>query len=390
MSNVCTIPSDNRASALYLLAHQGPLTYPRPVEVQHMRIRRYMDLLREFRGARHHYSEAHDIYVDFNFTGSGDFPGLMRLGEAIGQHRYRAVFVDFAGMSSYTGTSPRDTAYNRAMHTLRSLPVPLIDVSDDPEGVLLQRLKERFPHLGEHVLLQMDDGAHDFFCYFPGLAAEIARAIFYRYDEPCGMETVGNEIRRRIDLVREENPYRAGSEPWISDTLMRFYWEREKARQKEEAEQRRVAGKMQFRVDPRSVPKPMEEGLWRQAGSRDLEGIAAAEKRLLDFGFQKVTDGTAVAFIYPFRDLTLYADPREAGRISVTAYRLDPGKGRHPKPRWVPVGHPQTILDTWWKADPAEQFLAFVEKQFPEDSNSEAAHRFRRHRRKGDAEQAED
>jgi hypothetical protein len=65
---LASLPPDTRPSALYLIAHQGTLKAPRPVEVQHMRIRRYMDLLGERRGIHHRYDEAHDIYVDLNFT----------------------------------------------------------------------------------------------------------------------------------------------------------------------------------------------------------------------------------------------------------------------------------------------------------------------------------
>ncbi|MBV8842716.1 MAG: hypothetical protein JO307_07885 [Bryobacterales bacterium] len=76
--------------------------------------------------------EAHIVesggYVDFNFTGTGELPGLMRLSEAIAGSRYRAVFVDLAGGSSVARMSSRDSAYLSIESALQQFPIQVIDV----------------------------------------------------------------------------------------------------------------------------------------------------------------------------------------------------------------------------------------------------------------------
>lgn len=362
MASVHTLPPDTRPSALYLIAHQGPLKRPRPVEIQHMRIRRYMDLLGELRGIHHHYRESEDIYVDFNFTGAGEFPGLMRLGEAIAQHRYRAVFVDLAGPASFTGSSPRDQAISRAEYTLGRLPVEVIDVSRDPAGVLKERLEELCGRHAQSMIWSMQDGSHDMVCFFPGLAADVAAAVFYRHEDREG--PVAETIRRRIDLVEEDNPYRAGAVPSIPETLWRVYGERHREDQQQAAEARRASGETVYRIEPDGKPLLREEGLW-SVSARSDESMAAAEARLAAFGFEKVTGGPAVSYRRETQsgDLLL-ADPRREGNIEIIAFRLEQPKGKRGKPRWVRQYPSQTVLDRWWKTDTAVKAAEFLAKHF--------------------------
>src|SRR5215469_523154 len=140
MGNLLGLPPDQRPSAIYLLAHQGPLKRPVPIEIQHMRIRRYMDLLNQENHVKYHANDTDHVYVDFNYLGSGQFPALMRLGEAIGQKVYRAVFADFHG--PYGSPTERESLVFSARHILEQLPIEFIDVNDDPKGVLKKRLEQ--------------------------------------------------------------------------------------------------------------------------------------------------------------------------------------------------------------------------------------------------------
>ncbi len=359
MPNVHSLPPDKRASALYLIAHQGTLKAPRPVEVQHMRIRRYMDLLGERQGMHHHYDEAHDIYIDFNFTGGGSFPALMRLGEALGQHRYRAVFVDLAGEPQ--GYSERNSAYSRAVYTLRKLPVELIDVSDDPAGVLQERLQELCGEHSKMASLELQDGSHDLVCFFPGLAAAVARAMFYRYDDETG--PVAEAVRRRIHIIGDDNPYRTGAVPSIPDTILHVYRERYLEDRTRAADARRAAGETQYCIEPEGKPQLREEGLWG-GEVRSEESMAVAEARLAAFGFEKVVEGQVVSYRRKMPDGLLFADPRREGRIEITKFRLEAPTRKKGRSRWLREGRSQTVQDTWWVSDPAGKAAAFLVKYF--------------------------
>jgi hypothetical protein len=49
----------------------------------------------------------------------------MRMGEAIGEHRYRAVFVDLVGISSFGASSLRDLAYSKVEKPCKRCPSKL-------------------------------------------------------------------------------------------------------------------------------------------------------------------------------------------------------------------------------------------------------------------------
>jgi hypothetical protein len=248
-----------------------------------------MDLLQKDRGIRHHYSEANDIYVDFNFTGSGEAPALMRLGEAIAGSRYRAVFVDLAGTSSFSGMSPRDLTYSQTERTLRQLPVEVIDVAADPAGVLLDRLEKLSEKWGDVMRMYMSDGAHDIVCFFPGMAASIVRAVFFRD------ENVGDHVRRCLESLESVKPYSGGREPWLLETIWRAFYDQHIAKEREEAQSaRRSSGETIYRVCPDRDPLLIDEGLWSAETPRSAESMAVAEDRLAKFEFEKIVDGNVV------------------------------------------------------------------------------------------------
>jgi hypothetical protein len=143
MAELHPFTADKLRSVLYIIAHMGPLRDPHPIELQHMRIRRYMDLLREYKSENHSYNEDEDIFVEFNLYPPKQYPALM-LGEAIANHRYEAVFVDIARPIDSSRLSEREHSLLQIWNILKSLPTRLIDVSDDPDNLLATRLAKSF------------------------------------------------------------------------------------------------------------------------------------------------------------------------------------------------------------------------------------------------------
>jgi hypothetical protein len=353
--------SDMRPSALYLLAHEGPLRSPFPIEIQHMRIRRYMGLLHELRGQHHHFSEADDIYVDFNFEGTWQFPSLMRLGEAVGRHQYKAIFTDLPGGAG-PGSSNRDSALPRLMYSLKAFPVELINVRLDPYGVLAERAKRTSEHWERHIVDELSNPGHDILCFFPGLAADVLRAAFFP-----DWEERDSAVSQRIGIISDEHPYRAGAVPDFSERLVSHYYDIEEKNRQEQAKERRAAGETLYCIDPTRQPVLIEERTWGNEPVRSSESLAAAEARVISFGFHKQIDGAIVSLLLEKKPFTLFADIRVEGKITVEVFRLEEPKGNRKKPRWTAVyGGGMTILDTWWKSDASRRFDEFAAKKFQE------------------------
>jgi hypothetical protein len=364
MGSARVFSRDDRHSALYLVAHQGPLRKPRPVEIQHMRIRRYIDLLRQLRGVEHRYSEGEDIYIDFNLTGTGQFPGLMRLGERISQHKYRAVFVDLVGQSSFPGDSFRDTAYSKLEYTLAQLPIEVIDISRDPSGVLVERLSELTKSWARVMCGEMVDASHDMVCFFPALSAQIIEAAFFQSGDQLH-ETVS----RRIEVLSKDNPYSGGREPWLPEPLWYAYRQYERQSKEEENEARRAKGEALYRVAPGDEPKLIDQDLWGNEPPRTPESLAAIEARLHTFGFEKHVEGQVVSYERQYANFVLFADPRHEGKIKIQVFRFVPATGkRGSKPKWHHTRPLRSIPDTWWKANAGKEFEQFLANHLPEDN----------------------
>jgi hypothetical protein len=204
----------------------------------------------------------------------------------------------------------------------------------------------------------MRDGSHDIVCFFPALAARIVDAVFMRDDDNADL------VRRRVERLELENPYSAGNEPWLPETIWSVF-RRYEQKDREDAEAaRRKAGETLFRVEPDGKALLIDEHPFSQA-PRTAESLAKAEDRLAGFGFEKARDGQVVSFRRDYPPFVLLADPRQEGKIEVEAYQLEPPEAQRGKPQWRRVGSTMSIPDFWWRCDPAKKFAAYLSKHIP-------------------------
>lgn len=330
-----------------------------PVELQHLRIRRYMKASNEAAHGYYRYDEAADVYIDFNYTGTERFPGLMRLGEAVAQHKYQAIFTDFSGDISAMPSS-RECNILRIQGVLQRLPTRWIDVSTDPLHVLEQQLSKHLPRYSEEVVSQLDAG-HDLACFFPGLAASVVRAAFFSARMHSGAP---EDVGRTIAALQSDSPYAGGRTPFIHQELMDYYVRRQCEDEERNREQRRASGETTYRLQPEGKPLLIDEISCLEVAC-SVEELAAAEKCLTSVGFTKVIEGTVVSFERSHRELRLFADPRSAKGIRIFAFAVGKSKGRQKQVSWTSLTPSGVKLNrAWWKQGNAEvRVLELLDKQ---------------------------
>lgn len=191
------------AAAIYLIGH-GPLHEPRFIELQHMRIRRYLRLLADHE-ARHFRIVS--TFVDINFPrvevmdpdAQAKLPGLVALHGAIASGSVQAVLLDHAVESL--------SDYFQPFH-LAKLGVEVLNASYEGAELIAQVLRT-----GPNVPLEFSAApreAEDFVTYFPAGAARVTDYLVEHWNPKP--RTIAQLQGRSADL-RGDNPYRFGREP---------------------------------------------------------------------------------------------------------------------------------------------------------------------------------
>jgi hypothetical protein len=111
-----------KGCAIYLVGH-GPRRQPRPIELQHARILRYLDALEKKLGIDFWTRE---VFVDLNWPRTNywiaeHFPELLKLAGAIREKSHNTIIVDLApGGSEELGALQYDNSAARR-HGSKSL-----------------------------------------------------------------------------------------------------------------------------------------------------------------------------------------------------------------------------------------------------------------------------
>jgi hypothetical protein len=139
-----------------------------------MRIRRYMNMLRE--AGSDFISISHEPYVDLNMGRydhselADHFPQFETLLEAV--QEYEVVFTDIVEIRD-----PRDTAYyNWVRYRLEAAGARVENVTYEEQKWLQNYFAQRFGPEAGFLSYNVDDGS-DFLCFFPAMAASIMSAV---------------------------------------------------------------------------------------------------------------------------------------------------------------------------------------------------------------------
>jgi hypothetical protein len=143
--------------------------------------------------------------------------------------------------------------------------------------------------------------------------------------------------------------------------LARDHWhekfqpqEQQAAREKQALKEKRLASETVYLLAPGARPVLLDEGenIWRRARptSNDSPGLAWAERRLAELGFQAVYDGRLRSYTKPVacggRDFVVYADPRHAGAIHFAVF--DPAARGQKRSKCWPRSRFRTAGRTIW------------------------------------------
>lgn len=323
-------------AAIYLCGH-GPYREPRFLEMQYLRLQRYHPALEKKLGQ---HIEVKHIYMDLNFPRTSfldDLPQLKTLLEDIEKQEIDIVLVDIClGDSFHTYT------YAPIIRTIEHAGARVYNGYYDDEDALLSELRDRY---GAFVnAYNLPDDQEEFVTLFPALAGKVTYEALY---DRLSLVPAGNTdpflsyIRNRIDSLRNENPYARSQLPWLSD---RTHEELYQLRQKERDKRRDTEAL--FVLGPHQPGKLLDEGIYAPRDPDDLQWVI---DRLQELGFQPVKEERRQAWILPYGDYVLYADPRTTGSIDIRVYRQDPSpqsKTKKSRSAGYPIGHFR-FQDAW-------------------------------------------
>jgi hypothetical protein len=207
--------------AIYLVGH-GPYRQPRLIELQHLRILRYRDLVGDS-------ADAH-VFTDVNFPRSPDpmrpteLPEFARLRKAIKAKQYRSVYVD---LEIGSGFKPYEFMF--VPQLLQEAGAKVFNVFYDDGDVLEASLSQRY---GNHAHADEVDDASDFINFFPTYTGTlIERSLRELENQENKNNPLLTKINRHIDGLKKDNPYRGGR-PFVERGL-EHEWYRRRSRKEE-------------------------------------------------------------------------------------------------------------------------------------------------------------
>jgi hypothetical protein len=166
-----------------------------------------------------------------------------------------------------------------------------------------------------------------------------------------------NYVLRKIDSLRNENPYNCSSLPWLSDKkLLELY-----QLKNEEFDTRRLTEET-YVLGSEQTGKLFDEDVDRLRSQESFDWILG---RLKDLGFHHHVDEKEHIFIMEYGGYILYADPREEGFIEIFVYKKETEEGTSKKKRRrnntkYPIGNFK-IQDSW-KNDLSTKLTSRIEE----------------------------
>jgi hypothetical protein len=356
--------SMDKECAIYLVG-DGPRREPRPIELQHVRILRYLRALEEKTGT---YFSIAEEFVDLNWPRTNwwdpeNFPAFMRLCSAIRDKRYDTVVVDLA-----PGDPRNWVPYDSVIPLIRGIGAQVYNSYFDDEKALADKIARQYGKAAhaEMVGLPPSD-ASDLLAFFPALVGNVAMEALRHNDD---YSDISEAVGRRLHYLTEQNPYAAGQYPFLEDRLHRRIWDRAKKLEEEEGKRRRDAGERLFRLGPNHTWVVIDEGFYGSDTSRTSEELAWAEKRLVEeLRFSKGVDGQIVSYIRELDGNLFFGDPRPKGFLGFRVYPGDivspeAAKRRRKKPE---ISVSPTLEDfrlpDKWKNDLEKKFIRLARER---------------------------
>lgn len=341
-------------TAVYLLGH-GPCREPRLIELQYLRILRYIHAFPE---SERQPPAARDVYVDINFPRSEPLAQLGQLCEAVTRGEYSDVYVDIDESPPFwTGGG-----LSFIVEALKEAGANVVNVFYKVEELLVQRFGEQCRHFEMSL-----NNESDFLAFFPALAGS---AVSSALKDELGRShfeagsVAAYAIQQRVSRLKEANPYSGGRLPFIEDRLWKEIHEHLRKTQEEDRAARRQTEQL-FRLGPNHAGVLIDEfPSWEApGGTRSADELKLAEERLLrTLRFEKVTAGTLVSYERAVENFRLFADPRLKGKLQLYIYPVRPEGQEQRKGEPHTYSPPIQFLDVW-KNDLESRLLAMIREQ---------------------------
>ena len=339
-------------AAIYLFGH-GPYREPRIIEMQYLRTLRYCQALEEKLGSEIDIKETH---IDINFPRTKDLERLTNLQVLLNEIKKQEI--DTVIVDICHGDSFYQNKYTPVIWAMERAGAKVYNCYYDDEDASLSILIKWY---GENVHSYMlPDDREEFVELFPALASEVTYEVL---EDRLSRIPAGNNdpfinyVFRKIDSLRNENPYNRSSLPWLNHKKLSELYQLKK----EELDKRRLTEET-YILGPEQTGKLFDEDIARL---RDQESFKWILDRLNDLGFHHHIDGKKHSIIMEYGGYTLYADPREDGSIEIFVYekRTDEGtikKKRNRSNTKYPIG--SFKMQDSWKNDLKTKLISRIEE----------------------------
>lgn len=301
-------------AALYLFGH-GPYRKPRIIEMQYLRAIRYSNALEKKLEKK---IDIKGTYIDINFRRKNDLGRLSNLQVLLKRIKKReidTVIVDICCGDSYSPDK-----YTPIIWAMEKAGAEVYNCYYDDEDAMLSLLIESY---GEGVYSYMiPDDHEEFIELFPALASKICYEVLENGLSGIPANNTDpfvNYVYRRIDSLRNKNPYSRSSLPWLSckkiSSLSKL--------KREELDKRKITEDT-YIFGPKQAGKLFDEDV---SNLRCPENYDWVLYRLKDLGFHHYAEEKRHAFIREYKDYLIYADPREKGSIEMFIYTKEGMRG---------------------------------------------------------------
>lgn len=318
-------------TAIYLCGH-GALREPRIIELQYLRILRYLNALEE---KIEKLINVEEVFVDVNFPRSSYTEGLYnlkRLTLEIKEKKIEAVILDICLESGY-----QTYRYDSIIWELEKAGAKVYNCYYDDEEALLAKLRNGYGSKVQGYHLPTD--SEEFFTLFPTLSSRIISDAIEDYKKDKEEASI-DHVYRRIQFLREAKPYSGGSYPWITHSRFLMLM---KLRESDFAERRLTEDV--YILSPSGTGSLIDEGISNPRNSKSMEWSI---ERVIGLGFKHEIEENRNAFVMEYaRDIIVYADPREEGNIAISVYKIEREEESNNAQKSIREMGKFKILDGW-------------------------------------------
>lgn len=330
-----------RNKVAFYLVGQGPYREPRLIELQYLRLERYMFALSNRLNTDFFLEET---YIDINFRRNITFdnlPNLRRLIQDIEIKKFEAILIDLP-----IGIAFNPCEYMPIIDTLKSTGVKVYNCFYDDEDALEEKLVEKF---GESVRkVPLPEDCEEIISLFPALAGSIIIEVFYDKRNLFDDKQL-DKIEEIASRLQSQNPYISYELPWLGDRRLKMCYDLMYA----ETEQRRLVEQL-YIIGPNVKGLLIDEGLLNERSRNQIE-LEFAEQRLKKLGFEKANLEKGIIYTLELEKYIIFADIRTVGKIRFFVYQKDLITNDNKNLNYQSAIKTFYILDNWVK-DIIEKF----------------------------------